>query len=256
MKQIAAAFQFLTILPLPVKTGSKYLERSIAWFPLVGMVVGVISVCCFYLFTHILPPPIAMVLMILVYILLTRGLHLDGYMDTIDGFFSHRKREDVLRIMKDPQVGSFAVLGTGVWFSILFAGLPIIEPLEFIMIQTYMRFALLIPALVFPYARESGTGKFFVENVKMKTVMGALIVTAVVMTGLYFAAGHKPARLAVYGASLLLAVMVSLFIGWWSKRKIGGITGDVMGFAAECSHLVQVILVAGVFGYKMIPNIL
>jgi adenosylcobinamide-GDP ribazoletransferase len=252
LKRIAAAFQFLTVLPLPVKTGSKHLEQSMTWFPLVGMVVGMGTGYGFQLFSYIPPPPVAAVLTILTYILLTRGLHLDGYMDTIDGFFSHRKPEEILRIMKDPVVGSFAVLGTGVWFLLLFSALPLLKPVDHIMIHTTTRFQVLVPALLFSYPRESGTGKFFVEHVSAKTVSGAFVLLTAVMAGYWFIAAPPPVRMIVYGGCLLVSLTVSLLTGYWSKRKIGGITGDVLGFSIECSHMVLVVAMLTAYKYLLI----
>jgi cobalamin synthase len=115
-----------------------------------------------------------------------------------------------------------------------------LEPADHIMIQTFTRFGVLIPALTCSYPRESGTGKFFVENVNGKTVWGALTLTVIVAAGIYFLYGRTAGRLIITGAGLCIAVIVPLLTGWWSNKKIGGITGDVLGFTVECSHLAIV----------------
>lgn len=207
------------------------------WFPAAGAVIGLCTGYGFYLFSLVLPMPPVLVLTLFLYILLTRGLHLDGFMDTIDGFFSHRSREDVLRIMKDPHTGSFAVLGAGLWFLLLVSTLPYLAVADFIIIHTLIRLGILFPALIFSYARESGTGKFFVEHIDIKTVTGAIVLTGVIITGTFYLTGLQPGRLIGYGAALMISVLLPLIIAWWSTGKIGGITGDVMGFALECCHI-------------------
>lgn len=174
MNSLIAAFRFLTVLPLPGETGQRHLEKSMVWFPLVGVVTGLLTGFGFRLMLPGFGVITSSVLTIFLYIIFTRALHLDGFMDTIDGFFSHRDSEAVLKIMKDPNVGSFAVLGVGIWFLVLFSSLPHLRPWHHVLIQVCTRMAVLLPPLFASYPRESGTGKFFVENVTVKTFLAAL----------------------------------------------------------------------------------
>lgn len=255
-KNIAAAFQFLTILPLPVKTDRCHLEKAMVWFPLVGAVIGVITGFAYQGLHAVFPASISSTLTILIYIILTRALHLDGFMDTIDGFFSCQDRESILKIMKVPTVGSFAVLGVGVWFLVLFSSIPMLGPKDHIIIHTYLRTAILLMPLLFTYPRESGTGKFFVDHVKDKTALLAIILTLMITAALYFIdipgsqwTVSKRLQILVYGAFLLVSFFVSWLIGLWSKKKIGGITGDIVGFTIETTHLFLVLLI--VLTYKI-----
>jgi cobalamin 5'-phosphate synthase/cobalamin synthase len=247
VKNITAAFQFLTILPVPVKTTQKNLEKSILWFPLVGAVIGLITGYGYWLLNYVFTGNISSVLTILIYIVLTRALHLDGFMDTIDGFFSHKNKRDkdfILKIMKDPMVGSFDVLGVIIWSLLLFSIIPYLEPKDHVMIHTYTRLAILLMPLLFSYPRESGTGKFFTDHVKGKTFSAAITVTLVIMAMIYFINGTGSVTAAlVRGALLLAALFISLVIGVWSKKKINGITGDILGFTIETTHLILALLI-------------
>jgi cobalamin 5'-phosphate synthase/cobalamin synthase len=242
VRNIAAAFQFLTILPIPVKTTQKNLEKSILWFPLVGAVIGMMTGYGYRLLTFVFPGSISSVLTILIYIGLTRALHLDGFMDTIDGFFSHKNKRDkdvILKIMKDPAVGGFAVLGVIFWSLLLFTIIPFLEPKDHVMIHTYSRMAIVLMPLFFSYPRESGTGKFFADHVNGKTFSAALIITLVIMVVIYFINGTESVTVAlIRGALLLAALLISGLIGFWSKKKINGITGDILGFTIETIHLI------------------
>ncbi|MGD2092412.1 MAG: adenosylcobinamide-GDP ribazoletransferase [Candidatus Aminicenantes bacterium] len=247
MKNIAAAFQFLTILPVPVKTTQRNLEKSILWFPLVGAIIGLITGYGYWLLNYVFTENISSVLTILIYIFLTRALHLDGFMDTIDGFFSHKNKRDkefILKIMKDPTVGSFAVLGVIIWFLLLFSVIPHLEPKDHVMIHTYTRMAILVMPLLFSYPRESGTGKFFADHVNGKTFCAAITITLVIMAVTHFINGADSLTVAlVRGALLLVALLISGLIGTWSKKKINGITGDILGFTIETIHLILVLLI-------------
>lgn len=247
MKNIAAAFQFLTILPVPVKTTQKNLEKSILWFPLVGAIIGLITGYGYWLLNYIFAGNVSSVLTILIYIVLTRALHLDGFIDTIDGFFSHKNKRDkdlILKIMKDPTVGSFGVLSVIIWSLLLFSVIPHLEPKDHVMIHTYTRMAILVIPLLFSYSRESGTGKFFADSVNKKTFGAAIAVTLVIIAVTYFINGMDSVTVAlVRGALLLVALLISGLIGIWSKRKINGITGDILGFTIETIHLILALLI-------------
>ncbi len=231
LKSIVAALQFMTVLPLPIKTDHSHLARSIAWFPLAGMVVGGLCGAGLIGFNRVFDQRISSALVIALYLILTRGLHMDGFMDTIDGFFSRKSRERILDIMKESTVGSFAVLGAGVWFLIVFAALPQIHWQDLIVIHGLSRFAITLQPLIFSYPRQSGTGKFFVENAKTYSFIIEFILIA---AGLWYI--HPP-----YLKSLALALAASLASGAWSHRMIGGITGDTAGFTIETIHVILLL---------------
>jgi adenosylcobinamide-GDP ribazoletransferase len=247
MKNIAAAFQFLTILPVPIKTTQKNLEKSILWFPLAGAMIGLITGYGYWLLNHVFTGNISSVLTILIYIVLTRALHLDGFMDTIDGFFSHKNKQDkdfILKIMKDPTVGSFAVLGVIIWSLLLFCIIPHLEPADHVMIHTYTRMAILLMPLLFSYPRKSGTGKFFAEHVNGKTFSAAITITLVIIALTCLINKTNTMTVILFrGALLLAALLISGLIGMWSKKKINGITGDILGFTIETTHLILALLI-------------
>ena len=141
--------------------------------------------------------------------------------------------------MKDPTVGAFAVLGVVTWFLLLFCIIPYLEPIDHVMIHTYTRLAILSMPLFFSYPRESGTGKFFADHVKGKTFGAAIAVTLVIMAAAYFIDRTDSVTIfLIRGALLLAALMAAGLTGTWSKRKIDGITGDVLGFTIKTIHLI------------------
>lgn len=108
----AAAFQFLTRLPVPVTLQYDHamFRRSVVFYPLVGAVLGLLLSLGGLLLQSFLPPAAAAALMLLLWVAMTGALHLDGLMDTADGILSHRSREQMLEIMKDSRVGAMGVV--------------------------------------------------------------------------------------------------------------------------------------------------
>jgi adenosylcobinamide-GDP ribazoletransferase len=231
LKDMIAAFQFLTSIPIPIKTDEENLKKSIIWFPLVGGVIGIISGFGYQFLIVYFNQELSAVFTIFIYIVLTRGLHLDGFMDTIDGFSSRKDREKILKIMKDSYVGSFAVLGAGIWLLIMVNALPLLKPVDIILIHTFSRFNITLMPLVCSYPRKSGIGQFFVENVNKYIfaieVSLFLIILSVLNTS--------------YFKYLFLSFLVSLIIGKWSNKMIGGITGDTIGFTVEATNLILIL---------------
>lgn len=250
IKNISAAFKFMTILPIPIRTEYSHLTKSLPWFPLTGTIIGLIISIGYHYIGKILPLSITSVLAITFYIILTRGLHLDGLADTIDGFFSRKDRETILKIMKEPTIGTFAGLGLISWFFLFYTGLPFLTTTELILTFSFSRMSILWLPLFFSYPRESGTGKFFVENVNLITVLAATFITIGIM--IFVLVFQFPFDIKqIYSISpfilfpglLVISILFALLIGIWSKRKIDGITGDIMGFIIESSQIIQFLII-------------
>lgn len=111
IKGLILTIQFLTRLPIniPVDFNDENIRKSTFFFPFVGILLGAIASLPYILFGKE-NMEIASLLIVILMIFLTGGLHLDGLSDTVDGFFSNKKKKDVLEIMKDSRIGAFGVL--------------------------------------------------------------------------------------------------------------------------------------------------
>ena len=112
MKPLLAAWRFLTIVPIPGNWGmaEEDLARSVVWFPVIGLMLGVVAAGLAYGLTSVAPPLVVAAAMIVILLSFSGGLHLDGLADTADGFFSSRPRE---RILEMP-IPDFRTLSEGV----------------------------------------------------------------------------------------------------------------------------------------------
>ncbi len=220
---------FLTIIRINVDFDAK---GSVKFFTLTGGLIGVGLYGLSYT-----PAPFRGFLMVFYLALISGGLHLDGLADASDAFFSHRSRDEMLRIMKDSRIGTFGVLA--LFFVLLgkYLGFNAIRnPLFLIFIPIYGRFVAVYLMKKLPYARESGTAKSFFKKFDIWDFLGGFIFVA--LSFFLF----DPALMGMLNASFFLW---GFFLFSYFKRRIGGITGDMIGFAIEITELFMLLL--GVF---------
>lgn len=113
MNNFIWALKFLTIIPIDkgnrVKPGGS--GSVVFWFPIVGLCIGAFVSITYVLFNFFFPPLVLDALIILIYIIITRAMHLDGFADTCDGIWGGWNKERRLEIMRDSRIGSFGAVG-------------------------------------------------------------------------------------------------------------------------------------------------
>lgn len=234
------ALQFLTIIPLPfrVRCEENDLGRSMAWFPLVGLTLGALLVGCDFLLGRWFPPGVVSLLLIVILSAVTGALHLDGLADVCDGLAARGSRERFLAVMKDSHVGAVGavalVLGLLLKYQLLMA-----LPME------VRREALLCFPLVARYsqvqftvgsrrARQDGLGAVFVGGAGNVQLLVAFVCTV----GVTFLLLGVPGIAGIFGACVLTWLMKM-----WSHRRLGGITGDVIGCTSELNEMLFLLLI-------------
>ncbi len=246
MTSFFLAWQFLTILPgvgSDREVSPQLLGRSMAFYPLVGLLLGLILWAAYWVFSLAFSRAVCDGLVLLVLVLVTGAFHLDGMADTLDGMAAGRSTEERLVIMKDHRVGTFGVVGLIMVLGIKFLALNSL-PEE--ILGKSLAAALILSRwsmvqLIYrsPYARpEGGLGKVFKENVK-KTEMILATVTSLILSVLL---------LRLWGAILWLIIGVfTLGIQALFERKLGGVTGDVLGAANEVNEVLGLLMISGIF---------
>ena len=240
MDRFLAAVGFLTILPLPGRTGTD--EQALAgslWFsPIVGLLIGALAASAAWLLGAILPLPVVAVLLVLILLAASGGLHMDGLADTADGFFSARPRERILAIMRDSRVGAMGVMAIVLTLALKIAALASF-PIENLWIPALLmplagRCVLVLLTAIQPYARsEGGLATPFYAGAAKPSAAWALTVFTVTA---WLVAG--PAGLVA-----MAGVMVgSLLFTVHCKHKIGGATGDTLGAACELAETLTALL--------------
>ena len=233
MKRFLVALQFLTIVPvrIPSEIAKEDFGRSLLYFPLAGMFIGLALSGTTFLSTF-LPNPVVAVLIVILSIVLTGGIHLDGFADTCDGFYGHRSKEQILEIMRDSRVG---VMGAAGVFCLLALKCTLIATIPhhvlwklLIMMTVFARWSQVLVCCTSNYAREEGKARYFVEYAGKKELLAGGIFAVVLFLFLM-----KLPGLVLFVLSLLPLV---LFISY-AKRKLDGVTGDVIGAASEIAEV-------------------
>jgi len=236
--RIVLMVQFLTTIPLRFNLNANEEDygKGLAFAPLVGLLIGAILSGVFYLLGWMFPPVVASVIIVITYILLTGGLHLDGLGDTFDGLFSNRPKDKIMEIMKDSRVGTYAVL---VLFCILALNITLINSIDggqlvkiLILFPIAGRTATLIGASICKYARSSGLGKSFVDYCGIKQmIIGSITFLLAALT------------LSGWKGLIMCGVIFcsSAFTAKLLARKIGGVTGDILGAVCELNQTIFLI---------------
>ncbi len=245
MNGLFAAIGFLTIIPTS-RGGEGALAWARMWFPVVGLGIGGLLTGLDYALREgfgtrpevvEFTPPLLAALLIAFLVIITRALHLDGFMDTCDALFGGSNAEQRLEIMRDSRVGSFAVAGAACLFLISFAAVVSLWPpgrfWALLVIPCLSRWAMVVTMAAFPYARgEDGLGSAFLQGgTRAQTFLATLITVAaaVVFAG-------------VTGIVLLgVAGVVALGVGQFATSRLGGVTGDVYGAVNELATMAMLV---------------
>ena len=196
--------------------------RASVWYPFVGLVIGTITWLAWDGANRVLPPLIASVLTLIVWVLLTGGLHLDGLADCCDGLFMTATPERRLEVMKDPHLGAFGVIGLVLVLMLKAVALSAV-PSPGILLATSLARWCILPAALMPLARPSGMGADFAAGFRRSFIVwGAIIPLAIAII------------LGMRGVlSVVAGLLAAALVLWLAKARIGGITGDVFGMVVE-----------------------
>jgi len=231
------ALRFLTILPAPTRReiDTKDLGQSLSYFPLVGLVLGIILLGLNWGLTLILPPSVVNALIVAALVILTGAHHLDGLMDTCDGIVAGKSREERLAIMSDSKVGAFGIVGAFLLLLLKYVSLssaPLLPAL--LLMPVLSRWMMVGTIFIFPYAKTSGMGFAFKQGTKWSrfvsaTVM-ALVITVVV--------------LQLQALVLMSALWLIIFgLASYLRSRLGGLTGDNYGAINEIAEVLVLLLI-------------
>jgi adenosylcobinamide-GDP ribazoletransferase len=244
------ALRFLTVIPLPRRReiGPEEVGRSIAYFPLVGVIIGLLLVFLNWLLGLALPAPLTRVLLVVALAAVTGGLHLDGLADTFDGLAVHGTAEERWQAMRDSRSGAFGVISVSCLLIVKFVALNsipsgVLLPALVIM-PVVSRWVMVYAILAFPYARPSGLGKLFKQ--------GANRVRFIVATVIALAATVLLGQLAGLGI-MAGGWLIAMAMAYYFKGKFGGLTGDTYGALNEITEVTALVLVCIFAGYFRLP---
>lgn len=230
LKSISVAFAMYSRIPMPkFRWDTQDMKYHLAFFPWIGGVIGILEYIWYRLVdlwgiggtANLL---IAMAIPVLV----TGGFHLDGLMDTEDALSSWRSREQRLEILGDPHIGAFSVIRLMLFGLIYGAALSELSgPGRILWMGTFVLSRCLsgIAVVTFPSAKKQGTLATEAGTAGRRSVRMALLFEYLLTIGLMIY--YQP----IPGAILCITGFLSLmFYFQWSRRRFGGITGDLAGW--------------------------
>ena len=260
MNGLRSAIGFLTILPLAPSGGPASMASARGWFPLVGLLLGTVLASIDVITLLVLGAdfpgrsrgtvtyfPISTILLwsillVVTMVVLTRALHLDGFMDSWDALLGGFDRERRMAILRDPNVGAFAVVGVICLLLVKVAamiGLPTTgaDRLPVLLLFPCLsRWAMLLTMELYPYVRSNGIGTAFFDGgqgrFRWQLILGFVftLVVSVTLAGMV-------------GLVLLAAACaVAWGIGAWATRLLGGVTGDIYGAVNELTEVVVLLM--------------
>jgi adenosylcobinamide-GDP ribazoletransferase len=245
---LLTALSFLTIIPLPYwrEANQEEVGRSIGYFPVVGVVIGLILAGLNWLLVLFLPSAVVNGLLILSMVVISGALHLDGFVDTCDSIAGHKTVEDRWRVMHDSRAGAFGIVGVVLLLLVKYVSLNNVPGnllmATLVLMPVVSRWAMVYAIFVYPYARPEGLGKVFKQEASWQRFTMVTIITLAVTTGLAWLANFSYFYLA--GLAIMISIWVIVVaLAAYLKRKFSGLTGDSYGAINEVAEVAVLILV-------------
>jgi adenosylcobinamide-GDP ribazoletransferase len=210
-------------------------HRVAAWFPVIGLGIGVLLALTDRIATAVFPPLISAVLTVAAWKLVTGGLHVDGLADCLDGLAGYDSQRR-LEIMDDSRIGAFAALGLILFLLLETAAVAELAPgggwVVLLVVPAIGRSTPVLLARLFHPARPRGQAVSFKASLGAwdpPLALGGTAVVAVLLLGW------------VGLLALAVASMVALSVGRFFSARLGGITGDVLGAGIELGELAALL---------------
>jgi adenosylcobinamide-GDP ribazoletransferase len=237
MKHFISAVQFITILPWG--QGDRFdPQRMIPYFPIVGIVLGILLALFDYVAVSLWGRTVGSLLDVVFLLTLTGAFHIDGLGDAADGLLGQRPKEKILAIMKDSRLGTMGLVAIVAGLAIKWAGIAGLDagrPLLLIIIPAYARAGMLFGMRCLPYGRpDGGTGTDFFKHELRPTAFWALAVPVLLSLAIGWQGIWLMACFAAITAGLIR----------YYKRRLGGVTGDMLGAMAEILEAALFLLVS------------
>jgi adenosylcobinamide-GDP ribazoletransferase len=249
-RAMLVAVRFLTRLPTPhVDLGDEadrqaVLGRATAYFPAVGALIGAGTGATILLAARVWPMVVAVALGLAFEAVVTGAFHEDAVADFCDAFGGGWTREDILRILKDSRVGSFGVLGLGLAVTLRGGSLAALDADWLLPAATASaslgRWSILPAIWALPPVAERQS---ISRDVGQRIDRGRLALgTALAIPGCLGLAMKSPGRLML---ALVAVVAITAWLVVYVRRKLGGITGDCLGFLCYAAQVTVLLVAAG-----------
>lgn len=259
LKSVCVAFSLYSKIPMPrFNWNSSDMKYHFVFFPFVGVFIGALE-----FFWKILQEkfdfgaPLYLCVAVSIPLLVTGGIHLDGFMDTQDALSSYGSKQKKLEILEDPHLGAFSVIKTAVYFLLILGFGSEIKSFSAILCVcfsfVFSRIFSALGVLFLKKAKSSGMAKTESENSSKKIVGSILAFEFLFFSVLMIFLLHKTGGMRADFLSIFVFLSLALSCAicfFTAKKNFGGITGDIAGFFVCITELFCVILISicAIFG--------
>jgi adenosylcobinamide-GDP ribazoletransferase len=239
-RYIVAALGYFTRVPIPraIALDAHDLAGASRYFPLIGVLVGAVGALVYLVALSLFPAGVAVLLSMAATLLLTGALHEDGLADCCDGLGGGMTRDDALRIMRDPRLGAFGAIGLMLSLALKWQTLTALPAATAAWAMVGAHAASRALAVTYlathDYAREQGKAKRVAQPMSKRSLAVAL------MLGLPWLL-VPDWRAGVLGLAVIAALR--FLLGRYFARRLGGYTGDCLGFAQQVFELALYLTV-------------
>ncbi len=236
---LLVAISTYSILPVPqFEWNERNTKYTLCFFPAVGFLCGAGMLGWYALCVSLKAAPLLFSAVgACVPLLITGGIHMDGYMDTVDALSSHQTRERKLEILKDPHCGAFAVIYCGIYLLLDVALLSEVYRMGSVpvlcVVYVLSRVLSALCAIILPGARKNGMLRAFTQNVEKKRSAAVLLVLLIAVCGGMVALAVRLSWFVLAAAAIWTACYRQMVL-----RQFGGVTGDTAGFFLQMCELL------------------
>jgi adenosylcobinamide-GDP ribazoletransferase len=244
MRLYLIALQFLTIIPIPfsLRCEERDMGRSMALFPLVGVTLGALLAGADFMLTPWLPRGVNDLLLLAILSMATGCLHLDGLADVCDGLASRGGRDRFLAVMKDSRIGAVGVVGLVLGLLLKYQALLNI-PIQYkretlLFFPVAARCSQVLMAVRAKKARDDGLGSLFIDGAGILQLVSACFISL-------------GCAWLLFGVRGLIVIAILWLFTWGIRQyfhcRLGGISGDIIGFASELNEIFCLLLLLGLY---------
>ncbi len=242
------AFSMYSALPMPkINWTEKNMKYALCFFPLVGAFVGFAlvlwhNICTYFGFGAMVFAAVATAMPVLI----TGGIHVDGFCDTTDALASNQDKERKLEILKDSNCGAFAVIKTCIYFILMFGFFSALDAKGAVIVgicYVLSRALSGMAIVLFPKAKGSGLAALFSKNAH-RNIVAIVMVVYILFCGV--------ALFIVDIYAVIMLIIAGAVYGYYyhiAQKQFGGTTGDLAGWFLQLCELwvlMAVVIQTGV----------
>ncbi|WP_233883686.1 adenosylcobinamide-GDP ribazoletransferase [Paraburkholderia flagellata] len=236
LRYFFTALGYFTRVPVPRWVGFEpaWLNAAARYFPLVGVLIGALGALVYLAALRVFPASVAVLLSMAVTLLATGAFHEDGLADCLDAFGGAYTREDVLRIMHDSRIGAFGAIGLVVALALKWQTLAALPPARAAMLMIAAHAASRACAISYlvslEYVRTEGKAKPVAQRMSVSAWLCACVFG---LPWLFWPTWSVTPDWRAGAATLVVLAVLRYVLGRYFVRRIGGYTGDCLGFAQQ-----------------------